>query len=184
MVRGDYGGVKVLFAPLFFILVPTTNPDISEIMPTIEELIKQPKFRNEKHKATVSVLYVHNLITNYFEEYLGKYGLTLQQFNVLRILRGQQPNPSTINLIRERMLDKMSDASRIVERLRKAELVDRLQSKEDRRAVDVVITAKGLRVLSEIDKNSAQLDRPFEKLSEQEAAQLSKLIEKVFDTLV
>lgn len=153
-------------------------------MPTIEELIKQPKFRNEKHKAVVSILYVNNLITGYYEEYLKKYNLTLQQFNVLRIVRGQHPNPSTINLIRERMLDKMSDASRIVERLRKAELVERVQCKEDRRAVDVIITQKGLDVLTAIDKQDMQLDMPLTNLSEQEAKQLSSLIGKMFDNLV
>ncbi len=153
-------------------------------MPTIEELIKQPKFRNEKHKAVVSILYVNNLITGYYEEYLKKYNLTLQQFNVLRIVRGQHPNPSTINLIRERMLDKMSDASRIVERLRKAELVERVQCKEDRRAVDVIITKKGLEVLTMIDKQDMQLDMPLSSLSEQEAKQLSSLIGKMFDNLV
>lgn len=170
-----------LFLPRFF-YISTLTPT-SDSMPTIEELIQQPKFRNEKHKAIVSVLYVNNLITGYFEEYLRRYGLTLQQFNVLRILRGQHPNPCTINNIRERMLDKMSDASRIVERLRKAELVDRVQSREDRRAVDVIITEKGLKVLIEIDKYTEKLDKPLEKFTEQEAAQLSGLIRKVFDTL-
>lgn len=153
-------------------------------MPTIEELIKQPKFRNEKHKAVVSILYVNNLITGYYEEYLKKHNLTLQQFNVLRIVRGQHPNPSTINLIRERMLDKMSDASRIVERLRKAELVERVQCKEDRRAVDVIITQKGLDALATIDKQDMQLDMPLHNLTEQEAKQLSSLIGKMFDNLV
>ena len=148
---------------------------------TIEERIKQSKFRNEKHRLTVSILYTSNLVTAHYEEAFTKYGLTLQQFNVLRILRGQQPKPCTINLIRERMLDRMSDASRIVERLRKAGLVDRIQSTKDRRAVDVMITKKGLAVLAQIDKAEDNLQAPLNGLTDKEAKQLNELLEKVMN---
>ncbi|HRG90614.1 MAG TPA: helix-turn-helix domain-containing protein, partial [Chitinophagales bacterium] len=93
-------------------------------MPSIEELIKQTKFRDEKHKAIISILYTANLLNNFHEDYFKQFDLTSQQYNALRILRGQHPNPATVNLIRERMMDKMSDASRIVERLRKAGFVE------------------------------------------------------------
>lgn len=148
---------------------------------TIEERIKQSKFRNEKHKLTVSILYTNNLVSAHYEEAFGKYGLTVQQFNVLRILRGQQPTPCTINLIRERMLDRMSDASRIVERLRKAGLVERVQSTKDRRAVDVVITKKGMAVLAQIDKVEDKLQSPFGGITDKEAKQLNELLEKVMN---
>lgn len=148
-------------------------------MHSLEERIKQSKFTNEKHKTIVSILYTANLLTAHFEEAFRKYGITLQQFNVLRILRGQQPNPSTINLIRERMLDKMSDASRIVERLRKAELVERVPSKKDRRAVDVVITKKGLAVLAQLDKMQDALQKPLSELSDKDAKALNDLLEKI-----
>lgn len=148
---------------------------------TIEERIKQSKFRNEKHRLTVSILYTNNLLSAYYEEAFGKYGLTVQQFNVLRILRGQQPKPCTINLIRERMLDKMSDASRIVERLRKAGMVDRVQSTRDRRAVDVVITKKGLATLAQLDKVEEKLQNPLNGLTDKEAKQLNDLLEKVMN---
>lgn len=148
-------------------------------MHSLEERIKQSKFNNEKHKTIVSILYTANLLTAHFEEAFRKYGITLQQFNVLRILRGQQPNPSTINLIRERMLDKMSDASRIVERLRKAELVERVPSKKDRRAVDVVITKKGLAVLAQLDKMQDALQKPLSELSDKDAKTLNDLLEKI-----
>ena len=119
-------------------------------MPSIETLIKQSKFRDEKHKAIISVLYTANALNNFHENYFKKYELTSQQYNALRILRGQHPKPATVNLIRERMMDKMSDASRIVERLRKAGFVERVASKRDRRAVDVLITQKGLDVLARL----------------------------------
>jgi DNA-binding MarR family transcriptional regulator len=148
-------------------------------MRSLEERIKQSKFKNEKHKVIVSILYTNNLLTAHYEEAFGKYGVTIQQYNVLRILRGQHPNPCTINTIRERMLDKMSDASRIVERLRKAGLVDRVPSKKDRRAVDVVITKKGLDVLTQIDKVELHLQEPLKGLSDSEAKQLNDLLEKI-----
>ena len=148
-------------------------------MRSLEERIKQSKFRNEKHKTVISILYTSNVVAAHYEEAFAKYGITLQQFNVLRILRGQHPAPSTINVIRDRMLDKMSDASRIVERLRKAGLVDRVPSKKDRRAVDVVITKKGLEVLTQIDKVELHLQEPLKGLSDSEAKQLNDLLEKI-----
>ncbi len=153
-------------------------------MPTLEQLISQTKFKDEKHKAILSTLYASNLINNYFEGIFKRYSLTIQQYNALRILRGQYPHPCTINLIRERMLDKMSDTSRIVERLRKAALVERLVSQKDKRAVDVVITKKGLHLLTQIDKIEPEMDRPTDKLTETEAQQLSGLLEKIFSSLV
>ncbi len=152
-------------------------------MPSIETLIKQSKFRDEKHKAIISVLYTANALNNFHENYFKKYELTSQQYNALRILRGQHPKPATVNLIRERMMDKMSDASRIVERLRKAGFVERVASKRDRRAVDVLITQKGLDVLAEIDKHEEKTDMPTKYLSQDEAKELSRLIGKMIDAL-
>jgi DNA-binding MarR family transcriptional regulator len=153
-------------------------------MPSLEELIKQSKFRNEKQKAIVSIIYANNLINSYFEEIFKKYTLTLQQYNALRILRGQYPHPCTINLIRERMLDKMSDASRIVERLRKAGWAERVTSQKDRRAVDVLITQKGLILLEQLDHVQDELDKPAMNLTDAEAQQLSAIIQKIFGAMV
>lgn len=152
-------------------------------MSTIENLIKQSKFRDEKHKAIISVLYTANLLNGFHEEYFKKFDLTSQQYNALRILRGQHPNPATVNLIRERMMDKMSDASRIVERLRKAGFVERVVSKKDRRAVDVIITQKGLDVMAAIDANDSKIDKPTSKLTQDEAAELSRLLGKMLEAL-
>lgn len=152
-------------------------------MPSIEELIKQTKFRDEKHKAIISILYTANLLNNFHEDYFKQFDLTSQQYNALRILRGQHPNPATVNLIRERMMDKMSDASRIVERLRKAGFVERVVSKKDRRAVDVLITQKGLDVLALIDARDEKTDKPTSHLSQEEAAELNRLLGKVLEAL-
>ena len=153
-------------------------------MPSIEQLIKQTKFRDEKHKAIISVLYTANALNTFHEKYFSQYNLTSQQYNALRILRGQHPKPATVNLIRERMMDKMSDASRIVERLRKAGFVERVVNKLDRRAVDVQITQKGLDVLAEIDAHDEKTDTPTKYLNQDEAKELSRLIGKVIDALV
>ncbi|MDB5283221.1 MAG: transcriptional regulator, partial [Bacteroidota bacterium] len=100
------------------------------------------------------------------------------------ILRGQYPKPATIILIRERMMDKMSDTSRIVERLRKAGFVERLASQQDRRAVDVMITQKGLEILDEIDRRDEKIDRPTAFLNQEESKELSRLLGKMIDGLV
>lgn len=153
-------------------------------MPSIEQLIKQSTFRDEKHKAIISTLYTANLLNGFHENYLIQFNLTPQQYNALRILRGQYPKPSTINLIRERMMDKMSDASRIVERLRKAGFVERVANKTDRRSVDVLITKKGLDVLAEIDGQNLIIDSPTKNLTQEEAKELSRLLGKMIDALV
>lgn len=151
---------------------------------TLESLIKQSKFKSEKHKVVISIIFASNLINGVYDEVFKKFGITIQQFNTLRILRGQYPKPCTINLIRDRMLDKMSDASRIVERLRKAGLVERIVSIKDRRAVDVIITKKGLDLLEQIDQQDEPLLLPATKLTDKEASQLNDLLEKVFESII
>lgn len=153
-------------------------------MHTIEELIKQAKFKDEKHKAIVSVIYASNLLANFHEDFFRRFQITTQQFNALRILRGQYPNPSKVSLVRERMLDKMSDASRIVERLRKRGLVQRVVSATDRRSVDILITQKGMNVLLEIEKNEKDLFKPTAKFTDAEAHQLSTLMEKLLNGIL
>lgn len=153
-------------------------------MPSIEQLIKQSTFRDEKHKAIISILYTASALNTFHEKYFSQYNLTTQQYNAMRILCGQHPKPATINLIRERMMDKMSDASRIVERLRKAGFVERVANEFDRRAVDVQITQKGLDVLAQIDKHDEKTDSPTKYLNQEEAKELSRLLGKMIDALV
>lgn len=149
---------------------------------SIEEVINQPNFRNNWQKATLNILYTSNWMHNKIKSFLKPYGITQQQFNVLRILRGQFPNPLTTSVIRDRMLDKMSDASRIVERLCKKGLVERKVCSTDKRLVDVSISDKGLGILAEIDKKSSFLDFSSTTLTEEEAQLLSDLLDKMRGT--
>src|SRR6202012_354432 len=109
----------------------------------IDEEIQSSKFEDNYHKAVINVNYTYGWLNNAFRCKFEKHNLTQQQFNVLRILRGQYPNPATINLLKERMVDKMSDASRIVDRLIQKGFVSRCTNKKDRRAVDIRISDEG-----------------------------------------
>lgn len=148
-------------------------------MMSIEEDIKQPNFRSSYHRLFVNVIYTSNWICDEQMRLLKPYGLTIQQYNVLRILRGQSPNPVKVSDITERMLDKMSNASRLVDKLLLKELVLRTECPNDRRAVDVVITEKGLTLLQEIDQYQINWEGTFHNLTEEEANQLSYLLDKI-----
>ena len=145
----------------------------------IEEEIHQIKFRNGFHKLAVNIIYTHGWLIGKQAELFGKYDITGSQFNILRILRGQHPNPASVGLLKERMLDKMSDTSRLVERLRVKGLVKRELSKGDRRRVDVSITDKGLKLLGEMDKLDQSYDSIFENLNEKEAEKISEMLDKL-----
>ena len=145
----------------------------------IEEEIKQTEFRNEYQKLAINLLYTGNWINAKNLEFLKPHKLTLQQFNILRILRGQYPNPATVNLLIERMLDKMSNASRIVDKLVAKKLVLRNSCPEDRRRVDIIITNKGLRLLEKIEKDENKWDEKFKNLSLNEAIELNNYLDKL-----
>jgi len=145
----------------------------------LEDEIKQNKFKNEYEKLAVNIFYTHGWLIYKHSEILKKIGITTSQYNILRILRGQHPNPAPISLLKERMLDKMSDASRLVERLRTKGLVLRKYCKEDRRKVNVLISKKGLSILSKLDKNENQLDLLFKDISKTEAKEMNNLLDKL-----
>ena len=112
------------------------------------------------------------------KEFVGKEDITPQQYNILRILRGSVLPLSTLQ-IRERMLDKMSDTSRLVERLIKKELVEKETSHIDKRLVDVTISKKGLDLLQRLDEKSEELDQIVNKLTPEEAGILNSLLDKM-----
>lgn len=142
--------------------------------------IKQSKFRNEYHKMVVNILFTSSWLSSLHTTGLKPYGISTQQYNLLRILRGQHPKPATVNLLIDRMLDKSSNASRLVEKLRLKKLVERAVCPEDRRAVNVVITKKGLDLLQELDKLEQQFSEDFAAvLSEKEAQQLNTLLDRL-----
>ncbi len=145
----------------------------------LEDEIAQQKFRNERHKVAVNILYTHGWLSALHTKIFKEHGITTQQFNVLRILRGQSPKPTSIKLIKERMLDKMSDASRIVDKLLEKKLVERHTNKQDRRHVDVLISPKGLKVLSDLDKRDKEFENHSAKLSPKETEILNSLLDKL-----
>jgi MarR family transcriptional regulator, multiple gene regulator MgrA len=149
-------------------------------MSNIEKLISQKTFSSEYNKGLIGLIFVGNWIVSRHQHFFKKFDITMQQYNILRILRGQYPKAANINTLKERMLDKMSDVSRLVERLRKAGLVERKSSEIDRRAVDVQITAKGLSLLEIVDKDLPDLEDSLkESLSEEEISTLNSLLDKV-----
>lgn len=145
----------------------------------LEEEIKQRKFSSEKHKVIINLMYTGNWVYSINKSILKQYNISPEQYNVLRILRGQYPNPSSVMLLNERMLDKMSNVSRIVEKLRVKNLLIRKECPADRRQVDITITDEGLSLLKQIDKNSFISEHAAQNLSPEEAAQLNELLDKV-----
>jgi DNA-binding MarR family transcriptional regulator len=146
----------------------------------LEKEIKQTRpFRNDYHKASVNLVYTGKWMIQFHTDIFKRYGLTIQQYNILRILRGRYPGATTVKLIRERMLDRMSDTSRIVELLRKKGLTERNVSGEDRRKMDVLITQKGLDLLQEIEKENERMDQRLFTLNREEVVQLNTLLDKV-----
>lgn len=145
----------------------------------LSEDIKQKTFKNEFNKVIVNIIFTNNWIHEKQLSIFKPHGLTEPQYNVLRILRGQYPNTSTINLIIDRMLDRMSNASRIVDKLEQKGLVQRAQCKNDRRAVDVTITEKGLNLLEELDVKMATWESQIKGISEEDAEQINTLLDKL-----
>lgn len=127
----------------------------------------------------LNLLYTTNWLASSQACLLKPYDLTPPQYNVLRILRGQYPKPVRVNDIIERMLDKMSNASRLVDKLLLKGWVKRTECPNDRRAVDVVITEEGLALLLALDKMQEDWENQLKNLNEEEAKQLSDLLDKL-----
>jgi DNA-binding MarR family transcriptional regulator len=145
----------------------------------LETEIVQKKFQSEYHKAIVNIVFTYNWMIEKHTELIKPYDISLQQYNILRILRGQHPNPATVKLIKERMLDKMSDVSRLVEKLRVKDLVNRHICKHDRRNVDVYITEKGLELLKELDPKEKEMEDLMSNLDENEIEQFNIYLDKL-----
>lgn len=145
----------------------------------IEEEISQEKFRNEYQKASINLIYTHNWLTHKHKSFFLEYDITPQQFNVLRILRGQYPGSISTSAIRERMLDRSSDASRIVDRIYKQGLVEKKICAADKRLVDVTISDKGLKLLEKLDQHTEKMDNMLSALDVQEAEVLNRLLDKI-----
>jgi DNA-binding MarR family transcriptional regulator len=147
-------------------------------MKKIEEEICQQKFSSENAKAVVNVLFTSGWLNNKINGVLKPYGISAEQYNVLRILKGQHPKPATLGLVQERMLEKMSNATRLVDKLIAKGMVDRRQCPANRRAVDILITPKGIALLEEISPQMKELDNTLGLCCE-ESQQLNLLLDKL-----
>jgi DNA-binding MarR family transcriptional regulator len=145
----------------------------------IEQDIHQETFRSAKQKAMINLLYTYGWAMERIKNFLIKEDITHQQYNILRILRGSSPKPLSTLQIRERMLDKMSDTSRIVDRLVAKELVKKCTCPKDKRLVDVTISDKGQKLLKKLDTETDHIDNVMDNINEKEAEQLSALLDKL-----
>ncbi len=147
----------------------------------IEDEIKQPLFKSEYNKMVINIIFTAGWINQKVHCYLKEYDLSPQQYNILRILRGQHPGNATITTIQDRMLDKMSNASRLVEKLRIKQYVTRDTDENDRRQVKVKITEKGLDLLKITDIESEKYHNFSDVLTIEEAQALNNLLDKLRD---
>lgn len=145
----------------------------------IEEEIQQTTFKNVYQKANINLMYSAAWLTSNTTKALKPYNISWQQFNVLRILRGMHPKPASVKLLMERMIDKMSNASRLVEKLKQKGLVERVACPADRRQVDIFITEEGLTLLEAASLAvEQQTEARTTLLTEEEAEQLNYLLDK------
>lgn len=148
-------------------------------MSRLEEEVKVEKFRNDRHRLLVNLIYTNNWITALMQAGFKPFGITNQQFNILRILRGSHPTPCTIQYLKERMLDKQPDVSRLVDRLQAKGYLARRPNEADRRKMNVVITENGLALLANMENEVNQFETFMDRLDDQEVSQLNELLDKM-----
>ena len=144
----------------------------------IEQDIQQPNFRNEFQKMGINLLFTANWLNEQIGKMLSDEGVTQQQYNILRILRGSTMPLSTLK-IRERMLDKMSDTSRIVDRLIAKELVVKNTCEKDKRLVDITLSPKGLDLVDQLDQYNERIDALLKGINESEAQLMNQILDKI-----
>lgn len=148
-------------------------------MKKIEEEIQQQKFTSIHQKVVVNLIYTSNWLQNKQQEFFKSFGITGQQFNILRILKGHFPKSISGTEIKNRMLDRNSDVSRLLDRLSAKSLITKKTCPNDKRASDVLITKQGIVLLKEVDK--FQKYESILSLSSEEARILSDLLDKSRD---
>ncbi|HLU51587.1 MAG TPA: MarR family transcriptional regulator [Flavobacteriaceae bacterium] len=145
----------------------------------IEKAIHQKQFANERERVIVNILYTSSWLTYIQMGVFKKFDISMQQYNVLRILKGKYPKPVSVNMIIERMIDKSSNVSRIVEKLRAKSMVMRSECPKDRRQVDVVLTPTGIDLLTECTKELYIVQTNTDKLNDTENKELNRLLNKL-----
>jgi DNA-binding MarR family transcriptional regulator len=144
----------------------------------IEKDIQQTNFRNEFQKMGINIIYTANWLNEKMGQILATEDITQQQYNILRILRGSDAPLSTLK-IRERMLDKMSDTSRIVDRLIVKGLVEKTACIKDKRLVDITVSKKGLQLLEKLDSLNDHIDSILKGVTEKEAQAMNQILDKL-----
>lgn len=148
-------------------------------MHTIEDLISQKKFRDDYQKGLITLLYLVNQLNDFQATIFKPHDITRQQYNVLRILRGQYPTPISVAIIKDRMIDKNSDVSRIIARLDKAGFITTVASKKDKRALDILINNKGFKLLNSLEDEVNKIDQILKVLDENEIVDLNDKLTKI-----
>lgn len=149
-------------------------------MPTIEELIKTKPIKDYHSRAALNIMFTGNWMQNMMNQTLKPYDLTEQQYNVLRILRGQKGETMNLYEIQDRMIQKMSNVSRLIDKLLDKGLVERKECKENRRRVDIYITPKGLQTLDDIEPAVREVFRVLNNnMSKEDAKLLAELLDKI-----
>ncbi|MCB9361554.1 MAG: MarR family transcriptional regulator [Flavobacteriales bacterium] len=148
----------------------------------LEKEIKQKKFKNEFQKLALNIIFTGNWLNSNSIKTFKPFGISPQQYNVLRILKGQYPDAISVNCIAERMLDKNSNASRLVDKLNTKGLIKRETCEHDRRQVDIAITEKGIKLLGQMEGISNEIDAKIKaNLSDVEAKQLNDFLDRIRD---
>ena len=148
----------------------------------IEEEIYQEKFKDENQKLLINLMYTASWLNIKQTRFFKPFDLTPQQFNVLKILKGQKPKPSNINLFQERMIDKSSNVSRLVDKLCNKGFASRITSKVDRRAVDIFITEKGEKIIEEIEVFLPSEINVFHGISKKDKQYMNELLDRIRET--
>ncbi len=144
----------------------------------LEDIIKQKKFRNEYQKFIIQILFSSSQLENYIAKKLKPHGITLQQYNVLRILRGVNPEPVSNNYIMERMIDRNSNSTRIVDKLVDKLLVEKKSNPKDRRGTLISILPAGMKLLEKLDPEIAELENVIQQvLSEEDCKMINNKLQ-------
>ncbi len=148
-------------------------------MGSLEDEVKQTRFQSEYQKASINILLTGSWLYNLNAAHLKKFGITPEQFNVLRILRGSHPRALMLADISSRMIDKNSNCTRLVEKLRQKGLVSREICETNRRQVDIGITDKGLALLKKIDAEGIAWIETMKNITKTEALELNRILDKL-----
>ncbi|KAA2242902.1 MarR family transcriptional regulator [Chitinophaga agrisoli] len=146
----------------------------------IEEAIKQGKFRSNYQKAVVNLIFTSNWLRDAQADFFKEYEILPQHFNALRIIKGRHPKPVSAGEIKEVLLDKASDVTRLLDKLVKLGHVNRRLCDQNRRKMDITLTPKGLQLLEDLEPHmNAFFGDLADRLNEEEAQQLSDLLDKL-----